>query len=74
MEYHNRKSVIDKLSKYSIYSNGSDDYIEITEWINGEGWDICLGNKRISLSFEELDAINFLTKALDINNIENNKK
>ena len=36
----------------------------ITEWVNGEGWDIDLNGKLIQLGFEELEAINYLTDVL----------
>ena len=35
----NRKSVSDDLSIYD-YLAKKDDYIEVTEWTNGEGYDI----------------------------------
>ena len=41
------------------------DYISVTEWPNGEGWDISLNDKMISISRGMLDAINFLTTAVD---------
>lgn len=59
MEKANRKSVTTKLSKY-IYGSKDSDFIEMTEWTNGEGYDICIIDKLISLSYEELDAINHL--------------
>lgn len=59
MEKANRKSVTAKLSKY-IYGSKDSDFIEMTEWTNGEGYDICIIDKLISLSYEELEAINHL--------------
>lgn len=41
------------------------DYVSVTEWTNGEGWDIYLGEKHVGITQGELDAINFLTKAVD---------
>ena len=50
------------------------DYISVTEWSNGEGWDISLNDKMISISRDELEAINFLTTAVDKSiNIEENE-
>lgn len=66
MKKNNRKSINDKLEKYDYLSKDSD-FIEITEWTNGEGWDICINDKMIQLTFGQLDAINYLTKALDLN-------
>ena len=39
--------------------------IEITEWTNGEGWDIAINERIFNLTYGELEAINYLTKALD---------
>ena len=65
MEIKQRKSVNDSLKKYCVYAK-DDDYIEITEWANGEGWDINISDeKRISLTFGELEAINYLVKTLE---------
>lgn len=67
MEYAKRKSVNDKLRKYCHLAKDSD-FIEVTEWVNGEGWDITINDRVISLTYGELKAINYLTEALDIEN------
>lgn len=41
MEIYERKAVSDELKKYDHLAKDSD-FIEVTEWTNGEGWDICL--------------------------------
>lgn len=64
MEFVNRKSVSDKLTKYD-YLAKDDDFIEVTEWTNGEGYDIVINDKIISLTSGQLDAINYLTKSLE---------
>lgn len=67
MEQRNRKSINDKLRKYT-YSRNDNDYIEVTEWVNGEGYDISIStensDKIFSLSDGELDAINYLINTL----------
>lgn len=66
MEFVNRKSVHDDLKKYDYLSKDSW-YIEVTEWVNGEGIDVTIesdGTKLISLTYGELDAINHLQNAL----------
>ena len=67
MEIKNRKSINDLLKKYT-YSSNDSDFIEVTEWTNGEGYDIVLsttfGEKHISISDGELDAINYLVQSL----------
>jgi len=65
MEIKNRKSVYDNLKIYDYLCNDEDKIIEVTEWTNGEGWDITIGERVISLTRGELDAINFLTKYLE---------
>lgn len=66
MEIKNRKSVNDKLSKYDYLAKGNDDFIEVTEWVNGEGFDVCIGDsKYFSLTHGQLEAINYLIKTLD---------
>lgn len=67
MERANRKSVNDNLRKYDHLAK-KDDFIEVTEWTNGEGWDITINDKVIPLTRGELDAIDYLTKGLGYNN------
>lgn len=64
MEKVKRKSVNDNLQKYD-YLAKDNDFIEVTEWSNGEGWDISINDKIIQLTIGQLDAINYLTKALE---------
>lgn len=71
MKIEDRKSVSDYLHKHDYLSNRDDgDMIEVTEWSNGEGWDINLLTKKdpqlFHLTRGQLDAINYLTKALEI--------
>lgn len=69
MEIQKRKTVIDDLKKYTFTSD-ENAYIEITEWTNGEGWDINISDqetKSFSLHCSELEAIIYLTKHLDYN-------
>ena len=48
------------------FTYGKDsDYIIVTEWANGDGWDITINDKQISLHSGELAAINYLTAMLD---------
>lgn len=68
MEQTNRRSVSDKLSKYCYLKDlkDSNNFIEVTEWKNGEGWDITINDKMFSLTDGELRAINYLTMTLDL--------
>lgn len=62
-EIINKKSVSVNLDKFSPIFKKTD-FIEVTEWTNGEGWDITINDKVISLHEDELEAINYLTKVL----------
>ena len=71
MEIKNRRCIIEDLNKFDIMAK-KDDFIEVCEWTNGEGFDISITDKKIiSLTRGELDAIDFLTKTLDYN-VDNN--
>ena len=69
MKIYNRKSISDELKKYCCCSNGNNDFIEVTQWANGEGIDITINangqDKSFSLTYGELDAINYLKMSLD---------
>ena len=74
MKIYNRKSVSDDLKKYD-YLSKDDDFIEITEWSNGEGISITINMNTFELTFGQLDAINYLSQALKYESIkENNTK
>lgn len=64
MKIGSKKSIYDDLQKYDYLKNKSS-FIEITEWTNGEGWDIAINEKTFNLTYGELEAINYLVKALD---------
>jgi hypothetical protein len=63
MDVVNRKSISDDLHKYD-YLAKEHSFIEVTEWANGEGWDITIDDRVISLTYGQLDAIKYLTLAL----------
>ena len=67
MKIKNRKSVIEDLKKFDMAAD-KDDFIEVCEWPNGEGFDISITDKKIiRFTRGELEAINFLTKILYYN-------
>ena len=74
MKIYNKKSVSDDLKKYD-YLSKDGDFIEITEWANGEGISITINMNTFELTFGQLDAINYLSQALKYESIkENNPK
>lgn len=73
MEIKNRNSVSDNLNKYD-YLSDKDSFIQITEWTNSEGWDITINDNTISLTSGQLDAINYLTKVLEYEQLKSTSK
>lgn len=73
MKINNRKAVSDSLKKFDPQAKESD-FIEITEWTNTGGIDILIsdssGDKIISLSYDELEAIKYLELALRYEKVE----
>lgn len=68
----NVKTISVELKVFDYLAKDSD-YISVTEWSNGEGWDIYVGDNHIGLTVGQLRAINVLTSAIDCNfNISNN--
>lgn len=74
MKIYNKKSVSDDLKKYD-YLSKEDDFIEVTEWFNGEGISVTINTTTFELTFGQLDAINYLSQALKYESFkENNPK
>ena len=67
VETYNRKAVSCNLEEFDPMFALSDDFIEVCEWKNGEGYDIAINDTHISLTYGELEAINFLTAQLNGN-------
>lgn len=64
MEFNQRTSVKDDLKKYDHLAD-KDSIIQVTQWANGEGWDISINDEPvISLTWGQLDAINYLTNTI----------
>lgn len=62
MNFAKRKTVYADLRDYCHHAK-ADEIVEVCEWVNGEGWDIDIGdNKMISLTHGELHAIEVLAK------------
>lgn len=63
METRKVNQITDELTKYT-YSGNKSDYITLTKWANGDGYDIDINGKLLSLSLDELDAINYLIQVM----------
>ena len=59
------KKEVKSLNIPLIWFTLGNDYLTVTEWSNGEGWDIAIGDRLFSLHSGELVAINYLTTMLD---------
>ena len=67
LEVNTLKNITVPMKWFSPMYKDTDDEVSVTEWPNGEGWDISFNDKHFSLSIDELDAINYITKTLDFN-------
>ena len=62
IDLYERKSLMVELKDFD-YLSKKDDFIEVTEWKNGEGYDIALSDKQvISITIGQFDAIKKLIK------------
>ena len=64
IEFITRKSASCDLTLFDCLAK-ENSFVEVTEWANGEGFDITIDDRHFHLSFGELDAINYLTKSLE---------
>ena len=67
LEKYNRKAVSCNLEKFDPLFASGDDFIEVCEWKNGEGYDIAINDRHYSFTHGELEAINFLAEQLNNN-------
>jgi len=67
MDFNSRKSVTNKLEDYCANSRDGE-FIEVTEWTNGEGYDIAISRtydyQSFNLTHGEVKALKELVKAL----------
>lgn len=62
-----RKSVFSEIGEY-CYLSKEHDYIEITEWTNGDGFDVdlsSLGEQRIAITYGQFKLLKHLVKQLE---------
>ena len=58
------KTIECKLNAFDLLAKDSD-YITVTEWANGEGFDVDINDKKFGLTYGQLKAINILSTALE---------
>ena len=67
LEKHTRKSISAGLRQFDFLAK-DDDFIEVTQWTNGEGFDINIssqGEKYIATTYGEFKAIKEMIKQLN---------
>jgi len=67
------KNKVENVSvSYKLFSN--DSHMIVSEWMNGEGYDICvqneLGTNTIQLHYSDIDALNLCIASLNLKLIE----
>lgn len=60
MDFYTRKAVFAELQDYCHLAK-KDSFMEVTEWKNGEGWDVSINEKHFSLTHGELQLLIILT-------------
>lgn len=60
IETGKRNTAYIDLKKFDFLAKDSD-FVEVTDWTNGEGWDITINEQIFSLTIGQLEAINYLT-------------
>lgn len=73
MKTGKRKAINDYLRRFD-YLAKEDDFIEVTEWSNGEGISITINMNTFELTFGQLDAINYLSQALKYESFKENNQ
>jgi len=59
METYNRNTKMTNLKHYDHLAK-EHDFIELCEWHNGEGFDVTISDKSISLTWGEFEALTAL--------------
>ena len=59
MKEYTRTAKFTELKNYDHLSK-DDDFIEITEWYNGEGFDVVINDKQFQLTYGQFEALQAL--------------
>ena len=66
-EIYDRPAIFAELKQFCHLAK-QHDFIEVTEWKNGEGWDVTINStieQHITLTYGQFDAIKKLIKQLE---------
>ena len=69
IETYKRKTLFSELKQFDVTAK-ENDFIEVTEWFNGEGFDVEVSdglNQRFQMTFSTFDALKKLVNKLDEN-------
>jgi hypothetical protein len=67
-EIYSRQAIFAELKQFDPLFSKEHDYIEITEWANGEGFDVNINttqDAKFHLTWGQWDAIKYLIKQLN---------
>jgi len=67
-ETYSRQAIFAELKQFDPLFSKEHDYIEITEWANGEGFDVDINttqSQKFHLTWGQWDAIKYLIKQLN---------
>ena len=59
MEQYERKAKFSPLRPYDFFAK-EDDFMEVCEWKNGEGFDVTINNKLFSLTWGQWECLQVL--------------
>ena len=61
MKTYTRKSAFSELNDYCRFSKDGS-FMEVTEWANGEGWDVTIDARSFTLTHGEFELLNILVR------------
>jgi hypothetical protein len=59
IETYNRKARFAELKPYDNFA-GDDDFMEVCEWHNGEGFDVTIDNRQFQLTWGQWECLQVL--------------
>jgi hypothetical protein len=61
MKTYTRKSTFSELKPYDHLAK-EHDFMEVTEWYNGEGFDVTINERHFSMTYGEFECLQVLAK------------
>ena len=59
IDTYNRKAKFTQLKLYDLFAK-DDDFMEVCEWHNGEGFDVTINNRIVSFSWGQWECLQVL--------------